>query len=39
VHPLDDCGLVDLRAVTTADRGELDGPSPALDWRFVGLMA
>lgn len=39
VHALDDCGLVDLRAVTTADRGEPGSPAPALDWRFVGLMA
>ena len=38
-HALEDCGLVDLRAVTTADRGGADGPAPALDWRFVGLMA
>jgi acyl dehydratase len=34
VHPVADAGLVELRAVTSAeDRGEV------LDWRFVGLMA
>jgi acyl dehydratase len=33
VRPLDDGGLVELRAATSADRGEV------LDWRFVGLMA
>jgi acyl dehydratase len=33
LHPLDDGGLVELRAVTSAERG------PVLDWRFVGLMA
>ncbi len=40
VHPLAerDAGLVDLRAQTTADRGE-SGPEPVLDWRFLGLMA
>jgi len=41
LHPLEraDAGLVDLRAVTTADRGDGEEPSPVLDWRFVGLMA
>ena len=41
VHPLDDvdAGLVDLRAVTTADRGQPDGAEPVLDWRFLGVMA
>jgi 2-methylfumaryl-CoA hydratase len=33
VRPLADGGLVELRARTSADRGEV------LDWRFVGLMA
>jgi len=37
VHPLQRGGLVDLRAVTSADRGE--GPEPVLDWRHLGLMA
>lgn len=37
VHPLARGGLVDLRAVTSADRGE--GPEPVLDWRLLGLMA
>lgn len=37
MHPLEFGGLVDLRAVTSADRGE--GPEPVLDWRLVGLMA
>ena len=39
LHPLEsaDAGLVDLRAVTSADRGE--GPEPVLDWRLLGLMA
>ena len=37
VHPLETGGLVDLRAVTTAER---DGEqSQVLDWRFLGLMA
>nr|MBA3359824.1 acyl dehydratase [Thermoleophilaceae bacterium] len=36
-HPLERGGLVDLRAVTSADRGE--GPEPVLDWRLMGLMA
>ena len=37
VHPLAAGGLVDLRAVTTAER---DGESsPVLDWRFLGVMA
>lgn len=39
LHPLSGGGgLVDLRARTSADRGEPD-PAPVLDWRFVGLMA
>jgi acyl dehydratase len=40
LHPLErsGAGLVDLRAVTTADRDSGD-PEPVLDWRFVGLMA
>ncbi len=33
-----DAGLVDLRAQTTADRGDGEA-SPVLDWRFLGLMA
>jgi len=37
IHPLERGGLVDLRAVTSADRGE--GSQPVLDWRFLGLMA
>jgi len=32
-RPLEDAGLVELRALTSSDRG------PVLDWRFVGLMA
>jgi acyl dehydratase len=32
-QPLGDGGLVELRAVTSSERG------PVLDWRFVGLMA
>jgi hypothetical protein len=37
VHPLETGGLVDLRAVTTAER---DGEAaPVLDWRFLGVMA
>jgi len=36
-HPLEHGGLVDLRAVTSADRGE--GPEPVLDWSLLGLMA
>ncbi len=32
-------GLLDLRARTSADRGEGDGAVPVLDWRFVGLAA
>ncbi len=36
-HPLARGGLVDLRAVTSADRGE--GPEPVLDWRLLGQMA
>ena len=37
VRPLENGGLVDLRAVTTAER---DGEAaPALDWRFLGGMA
>jgi acyl dehydratase len=41
LHPLDsaDAGLVDLHAVTTADRGGSDGAAPVLDWSFLGLMA
>ena len=35
---LEQGGLVDLRAVTSADRGE-GPPEPVLDWRLVGLMA
>jgi len=35
-HPLENGGLLDLRAVTSADRGE--GPEPVLDWHLVGLM-
>ena len=38
VHPLEQGGLVDLRAQTTADRGD-EGPAPVLDWRFLGVMA
>ena len=40
VHPFEerDGGLVDLRAQTTADRGD-EGPQPVLDWRFVALVA
>jgi acyl dehydratase len=38
VHPLEQGGLVDLRAQTTADRGG-EGPVPVLDWRFLGVMA
>jgi acyl dehydratase len=37
LHPLERGGLVDLRAVTSADRG--DAPEPVLDWRLLGLMA
>ena len=37
LHPLHSGGLVDLRAVTTAER---DGEAkPVLDWRFLGVMA
>jgi acyl dehydratase len=32
-QPLADAGLVELRAVTSSERGQV------LDWRFVGLMA
>ena len=32
-------GLADLRAVVHAERDGADGPSPVLDWRFVGLVA
>jgi acyl dehydratase len=41
LHPLEaaDAGLVDLRAVTSADRGDPEGPIPVLDWRLVGVMA
>ena len=41
LHPLelDGPGLVDLRAVTTAERDGGDGAEPVLDWRFLGLMA
>ncbi len=41
LHPLEsaDAGLVDLRAVTSADRGDSEDPSPVLDWRFLGVMA
>jgi acyl dehydratase len=41
VHPLelDGPGLVDLRAVTHAERHGLDEPEPVLDWRFLALMA
>jgi acyl dehydratase len=41
LHPLDsaDAGLVALRAVTSADRGESDGPVEVLDWSFLGLMS
>ena len=37
VHPRERGGLVDLHAVTSADRGE--GAEPVLDWRLLGLMA
>ena len=41
LHPLEpgEHGLVDLRAVTTAERDGSDGAEPVLDWRFLGLMA
>jgi acyl dehydratase len=37
IAPLDDGGLVGLRARVAAVRGE--GEEPVLDWRFVGLLA
>jgi hypothetical protein len=37
VHPREQGGLADLRAIVTAEReGE---ESPVLDWRFLGVMA
>jgi 2-methylfumaryl-CoA hydratase len=39
IHPLDGCGLVDLRAVTSAEREGQGEATPVLDWRFLGLMA
>jgi acyl dehydratase len=39
LHPLSSGGMVDLHAVTWADRGEGELAQPVLDWRFVGLMA
>jgi 2-methylfumaryl-CoA hydratase len=40
-HHLDDvdAGLLDLRAVVAADRGDPDGPAGVLDWRLVAVMA
>jgi len=34
-----DAGLLDLRAVVQADRGESDGRHTVLDWRLVAVMA
>ena len=41
LHPLEsaDAGLVDLRAVTSADSGDSEDPKSVLDWRLVGVMA
>ena len=39
VRPLDAGGLVDLRAVTAAEREGKGERTPVLDWRFLGLMA
>ena len=39
VHPLSQCGMVDLHAVVWADHGDGAEEQPVLDWRFIGLMA
>lgn len=39
VHPLAAGGLVDLRALTSAERDARGEPNRVLDWRFLGLMA
>ena len=38
-HPLEDGGLVSLRALVVAERGESGERADVLDWRFIGLMA
>jgi 2-methylfumaryl-CoA hydratase len=38
-HPLEAGGLLDLRAVTAAERDGQGERTPVLDWRFLGLMA
>jgi hypothetical protein len=38
VEPAAHGGLVDLRAVVSADRPD-DEEAPVLDWRFVALVA
>ena len=39
VHPLSQCGMVDLHALVWADHCDGTSEQPVLDWRFVGLMA
>ena len=40
-HQIDDldAGIVEVRAVTHAEREGADGPQPVLDWRLAGVMA